>query len=431
MKFELINHAAVVIEVADVKLLCDPWFFGHCFQGGWGLKVQNSAALERARRCTHLWISHFHGDHLHFPTLKSLCQAKPDLVALGNCSHNFQLDDVLRGVGFDEVVPLPERTPTPLGSDVRVTRFPSTGIDNMLLVEAQGRRILNYNDCNLPLRARRALARKMGPIDVLLTNYNHAGKFLHHPLPPAESIKEEMRRNFFEKVDAFEPARVLPFASAHYYRAPENREHNDSLMEVSELGDDPRIVPLEIGDTVEIDSEGAVRLLRRREDITVNPIEVRQQSETHTLAEIEQASRAYAAKVSRGFLHLLWLPPLRIRITDLDRTVRLDVRKGIAPVRDAEGPVHIAATSESLYRWLSAPYGTDTFWIGGHFEIVRQTRRLGWHLLSSLLVENGLDPVSLAKALVTPAGRRFLHNRREEITAIVIGSRLGIGKASR
>jgi L-ascorbate metabolism protein UlaG (beta-lactamase superfamily) len=71
-------------------------FSGSAFAGGWGLQYDNPDALETASRCTHLWISHFHPDHLHTSTLKQLAALSPDIIELVDLArarprHNLQL----------------------------------------------------------------------------------------------------------------------------------------------------------------------------------------------------------------------------------------------------------------------------------------------------------------------------------------------------
>src|SRR5918997_6287344 len=129
MRIEYLNHASVIIKSGDLALLFDPWFLGTAFAGGWGLQYYNPDALQKARSCTHLWISHFHSDHLHLPTLKQLANSSPDIIALANHSVNFQIGEVLQRAGFDKIVRLYERRSLPLTGDIKVTRFPTAGID--------------------------------------------------------------------------------------------------------------------------------------------------------------------------------------------------------------------------------------------------------------------------------------------------------------
>src|SRR5215471_12981442 len=114
MKIHLLNHASILLEYEDVRLLMDPWLMGTCFADGWGLQYQNAEATQLASTATHLWISHFHGDHFHAPTLRALAQRNPNILCLGNASHNFRMDKALPQFGFRKIQPLGERIPVRL-----------------------------------------------------------------------------------------------------------------------------------------------------------------------------------------------------------------------------------------------------------------------------------------------------------------------------
>ena len=231
MKIEYLNHASVIIKSGDVSLLCDPWFSGTAFGGGWGLQYDNPDAFDKAKSCSHLWVSHFHPDHLHIPTLKQLAAVSPDITALANDSANFRVSEALQRAGFRNIVPLYERRKLRLTSDITVTRFPTAGIDNMLLIETPEGTILNYNDCHLPIDAVKLLKSKIGKVDVLLSNFNHAIKFLDNPRRTDDDIRDELKTNYKKVVDAIDPRWAIPFASAHYYRSPHTLWQNESLLQ--------------------------------------------------------------------------------------------------------------------------------------------------------------------------------------------------------
>src|SRR5437868_4505900 len=109
LALEFLNHAAVVIQHGDVRLLSDPWFSGTAFNGGWGLRYFNPTALDRAATCSHLWISHWHSDHLHEGTLVALAERAPDICVLANVSSNFSMSERMRSFGFRNIIPIQER----------------------------------------------------------------------------------------------------------------------------------------------------------------------------------------------------------------------------------------------------------------------------------------------------------------------------------
>src|SRR5476649_2386365 len=110
LDISLLNHASLLIEAGNVRFLTDPWYFGTAFEDGWGLRYDNSTALDSAATATHLWISHFHEDHLHTPTLRLLAERNPDIVFLANQSYNFDMTGAARRLGFKTVIAFPERT---------------------------------------------------------------------------------------------------------------------------------------------------------------------------------------------------------------------------------------------------------------------------------------------------------------------------------
>jgi L-ascorbate metabolism protein UlaG (beta-lactamase superfamily) len=422
MKIELINHASIILTLDNgrVRLLSDPWFFGTCFDGGWGLKFDNPASMELAKSCTHLWISHFHQDHFHVPTLKKLLAVNPDIHVYGNHSFNFQMDEVMTGLGFKNVEALDERRKLKVNDRIQITRFPTTGIDNMLLIESPEGNILNYNDCNIPVSDRKRLARKIGPIDFLLNNYNHAGKLLDYPSPSPGEIKSSFKKSFVDSCNAFKPRIIVPFASHHFYRAAESQEQNDSLMELNELNNkDFKIVPIGVGDCATFDDDFEYAI-SHRDEITEMDQDIKLQTKDFDLETLDQAARIYGRKMNIRFLHTLhFLPVLKIRISDMDLTVGLTGTQGLN-VLDDQDDYQLICTSESLYQWFTRLYGTDCFIVGAHFDINEGSIvPMQWQFLLGLMTENRVDFRSMIKMLFFPSGIRFLFNRREELMTML------------
>jgi len=430
VKIELLNHAAVIISLDEgrVRLLCDPWLFGTCFRAGWGLKYENLAALDKTRACTHLWVSHFHSDHFHVPTLKKILSINPDIRVLGNRSYNFKMDDVMRKLGFANVLSFGEREPVALSEQVRATRFPTTGIDNMLFVETPDINILNYNDCNIPVQARQKIAEHIGSVDVMLNNYNHAGKILDYPLPESKEIKAQFGENFVCSMKSFDPKVVIPFASHHYYRCRESMCQNDSLLsidEVAALADG--VVALEVGQTITIE-QNMEHNVERTSEVQELDFDIREQQCRYTAEALSIAAMAYTRRVNGRFAFMLLpLPELRIRVVDLNTTFTLTFRRGLQVIDQVE-EFHISASSEALYNWFAKPYGTDDFIVGGHFSLHDSVAfPMQWQFLLGLLTENRLDLLSILKMVVFPSGLRFLFNRREEISAVMRNLTFSVG----
>jgi hypothetical protein len=110
---------------------------------------------------------------------------------------------------------------------------------------------------------------------------------------------------------------------------------------------------------------------------------------------------------------------LRIRIEELDAIATFNIRRGLSrltPKSSHETDWHITTHSSSLYTWFDRPYGTDAFYVGGHFGIAKQNvSPFRWLLLFALMTENKVGLRSVLKMLLSKEGGKFLYNRREEI----------------
>jgi L-ascorbate metabolism protein UlaG (beta-lactamase superfamily) len=425
---ELLNHASIIVRHGTASLLCDPWFDGTCFRDGWGLRYFNPGALEKAIACSHLWISHFHSDHLHIPTLRRVAQHAPEICTLANVSANFDMKEPLKGAGFINIHPFYERRTLSLKENYAVTRYSTTGIDNMLVVSAGGLTILNFNDCNIPLRAIRSLVRKIGRIDILLVNYNHAQKLLDYP--SHELVKETLKNRFHLVVQAVNPGWVIPFASHHYYRSPGSVHQNGSLLTVEELATVvPSTITLAVGDRAIFVSAREPVIERLTLPLPCAAFEEKRHEASVPWDRLVAAAEDYRQRLRHGFLGFIrWLPPLAIRADDLDRVLILDVVKKVSERRLSDGPVHISAHSQSLVDWLGKPFGASVFWVGGDLAIhTRDTRPIQLMMLAGLLLENRLALRDVVRMLVTPQGWRFFLNRREEIIWTLLGRRFRAG----
>lgn len=430
VRIDYLNHASVIIKSGDLALLCDPWFSGTAFAGGWGLQYDNPEALQKAASCTHLWISHFHPDHLHMQTLKQLAGIAPEIIALANDSVNFRISDALKQAGFRNIVRLYERTKLPLTSDVKVTRFPTAGIDNMLLIQTPEGTVLNYNDCHLPIDALKLLMNKIGRVDILLNNFNHAIKFLDNPRKSDEEIRDELKTNYKKVVDTIDPKWAIPFASAHYYRTADTVWQNNSLLQSEDLAAlDARILPLKIGSEVGFDDQLSPTLLSESTTIILNTKDIKQEAESVEFDAVVQAAKDFGTRLRQSLLGLtFWIPELRIAVEDHERVFIFDVNKQVYAEAQTGNEAHIRAHSSALFQWFNKPYGADSFFIGGHFEVSSETTKpIKRVLLACSLMEKRLSPRNLTHYALRPSGIKFLLNRREEILITLGQRRLRVG----
>lgn len=431
VRIHYLNHASLMVEVGSVRLLFDPWLEGTAFSGGWGLRYDNPDALDVGARATHLWISHWHSDHLHGPSLAKLADLNPDIVVLANVSANFSMVERMASFGFRDVRPIGERDPFELDDDTSCCRYPTAGIDNMLHVTSGSWSILNYNDCNLPAKAIQSLRRHIGSVDLLLTNYNHAGKLF-------DSDDDDTRKNLLTQVlertvDTLEPARVLPFASNHYYRTAESADQNGSMLGFEDLdavaARDERFVVPRIGDVVVFESPTEATVESRVPALQPSTLQTHDYGSPvpwdDLLAEVSTRCEALETQFLR--LGRLAVPDLVVRLSDQGRNLRLSLGR---PAEEAESETpHIEAHSQAIRIWLARRFGDDTFVAGAHFRVLDpDTTAIERWALVTLLEASHLDPQSCLQYLGEAEGRRFLWNRREEIVATLFGRRVRAGR---
>jgi L-ascorbate metabolism protein UlaG (beta-lactamase superfamily) len=432
VRVHYLNHASLLVDVGAVRILFDPWLEGTAFSGGWGLRYENPDAFEIAAAATHLWISHWHSDHLHAPSLAKLAARNPSMSVLANVSANFSMVRRLESFGFRDVRPFGEREPLALDAETVCCRYPTAGIDNMLHIRSGAWSMLNYNDCNLPAKAIRSLRRHIGWLDILFTNYNHAGKLFD--VVADEARKRQLVQILELTVDALEPTRVVPFASNHYYRAQESAEQNASMLSFEDLDalakHDGRYIVPRIGDEVVFETPTSATVHSRKPPLSPGPLDVHDYGPSVPWdVLVEEVSMRTKALQTR-FLQLgrLAVPDLVVRLRDHGRNLRLSLGSPAAEADPSDVP-HIEAHSQAMRIWLARRFGDDTFIAGAHFRILdADTATIERWALVTLLEASHLDPQSCLEYLKDAEGRRFLWNRREEIVATLFGGRVKAGR---
>jgi hypothetical protein len=273
--------------------------------------------------------------------------------------------------------------------------------------------------------------RKIGKVDILLNNFNHAIKFMDNPRRSDEEIRSELKTNYKKVVDAIDPKWAIPFASAHYYRTRDTFWQNNSLLQSEDLAElDSRILPLQIGGEIAFDDKLNPTLSPLSSTISINPKDIKQDGESVEFDAVLRAAKDFGERLRRSFFGLtFWLPELHIRVEEYQRIIIFDVHNRVyAEDTSDTASAHIQAHSSALTQWFSKSYGADSFFIGGHFEIVTEIMKpIKRVLLACSLMEKRLSPQSLAHFMIRPGGIKFLLNRREEILITLSQRRLRVG----
>src|SRR5437660_997314 len=153
MKVTYYGQACMLIEVAGRRSLTDPWLTEGAYFGTWfhthllsdvGLSVDDVAS----RPIDYLFLSHEHPDHVDPATLRGL-KGVPVLICKFPTPRFRQH---LEGMGLGNVREIEPGQAVDCGDGLRLTIFSTAEYinDSALLVEGDGRRLLNETDCKLP-----------------------------------------------------------------------------------------------------------------------------------------------------------------------------------------------------------------------------------------------------------------------------------------
>lgn len=178
MRITFLGHAGFCVETDRVVLVCDPWLSeGGAFDGAWFPWPPNHHLapwvrdrLGDERRSRYLYVSHEHKDHFDREFLVTLPRG---VTVVAPRFRNPSLAEWLSCVGPVEVLGDRERLEVPGGflemhvDDTVVER------DSAVLVDLEGHRFLNLNDCKLLDRVREIRA-GAGSIDAFSCQFSGA-----------------------------------------------------------------------------------------------------------------------------------------------------------------------------------------------------------------------------------------------------------------
>ena len=247
MKVTSLNSASVLIEEdssqGNTKILCDPWLTGEEYFGSWGIYPPYEFKPEKFGDVDFIYISHIHPDHCSTKTLQKLDKKIPVII------HNFpekSLKSTIENLGF-KVIEIehnlrirlkknlfinilaadncdPNICGKLMGCGLLETKFETTQIDTMCIIDNGKEVIVNTNDCPFQIARNTAkLVKTLYPkIDLLLVGYVKASSYPQtFELEEGKKIKESLKKQeqklktAKDYIDLFEPRYYIPFAGRY------------------------------------------------------------------------------------------------------------------------------------------------------------------------------------------------------------------------
>jgi hypothetical protein len=245
--FETVGNATLICHDSGPVLVTDPWLGGSAYFGSWGLShAIPEAQVDHVRKAQHVWISHGHPDHLHFPSLSGM-ENKQFFVA----DHvGRRIAEFLTSRGFRTTV-MKDRQWYNLSPRIRIQSLAHFNQDSILLVELDRTLIVNLNDCPstvwqsyisrlAPTYDRSVLLKLNAFGDADMINvFNEAGR----RIPPVLNRGTSLGRRIAQQMKLLGTQYAVPFSSLHQYQRGDSAWANEYTAKSHDYHDgfDPSI----------------------------------------------------------------------------------------------------------------------------------------------------------------------------------------------
>ena len=233
-------------------LTTDPWINGDAYFGSWGLDYEIPATqMQAVRDAEYHWFSHGHPDHLNIASLPLLTKGE----FLLSDHYGGRIKRELMAAGF-RVRVLPDREWIQLSKGVRVYSIANRNQDLVLLIDINGRLVIDLNDSpefGESLRIRQ-IAKPYQEIYMLQLHGWGGADMLNLFDPSGRKLTSiaEKRRPIAPRAQlsarTMGARKVIPFSSFHHYQRADSAWANDLIPELGDYHSDamenwPEILP--------------------------------------------------------------------------------------------------------------------------------------------------------------------------------------------
>jgi hypothetical protein len=237
-RLKTIGHATLVLFEDGVPLLAtDPWLIGSTYWRSWWLeKYPTEAEFDQVAHAKHVYYTHSHPDHFHYPTLRKL--GKPS--TLHPSFARYDLPEFLRSEGFPVKNLEPWRWYDLTGS-VRIASIPVPIDDSVLVIETPNAYIANLNDSvprEILLRFIRKEMFDPGKKVIALKSYSPASiasAIYRSGKRTQMKTKKDYTRTAARLAGALGADYFVPFASQAFFNRADSKWANEFKVQYEDL----------------------------------------------------------------------------------------------------------------------------------------------------------------------------------------------------
>lgn len=419
MNIQFYNHACFSVENDDALLLCDPYLSGTAFNNGWDLIVNDVAFDRFAEKKLYIYYSHEHPDHFAIPFLKSIrSQDRNDVTVLFQKTLDERVKSFVSEEGFS-VITLADQEKLELSDEFSITIGKVPFYDSWALIELDGKKILNANDCTIdtPSRVKR-VKRLTDAVDILFTQFSYAN---WAPGGVADRRSRAMLaksklESLKSQADLLTPTTIVPFASMIRFCHVENFYMNDEVntpgqvVKFIEQNTDAApflMEPYENWDGSSTkDNNSAIQYWENAYKVALTR-DLVPQMKSFSFAELKLVCDEMRLRVNdrnssfliRLFEKMRFLPSQTIRISDLDICVGFSWRSGLKVETAVPRQQCIEMTSESLHFLFRFDFGVDTLYVNARFNGSAAQGKSLIRTFSPLLLNNSGRSISVTGLL--------------------------------
>ena len=384
-QLRFLNHACFKITCRETTVSCDPWLFGSAFNNGWRLLVEDETLASVAASSKFIWLSHEHPDHFSIEFFKRY-QPRQSKI-LFQRTHDQRVISYFRNSGY-EAIEIGPSDAYKLSADESLTVGRCGFYDSWSLYRNKSHSILDLNDCDFAdAKELEKLARRVGPIDVLLTQFSYAAwKGGRANVDLRRRSAAQKLEAVVKQVRAIRPRFIIPFASFIYFSHQENSYLNDSVNTIDSVrsaiaGSGSVAILMSPGDCWEVgslwDNEPAIAFWQRTYS-NIARLPLQQPGPIVPMGVLGENFGSYRRRLGKNnsltAMHLLALlpglgafKPFKIRLIDHDKVYQFSLWDGLREVADDAG-YDVAMTSENLNFIFLNEFGYDTLTVNGRFE---------------------------------------------------------------